>query len=436
MTNSRVAVVGGGIGGLCLAQGLRGAGVDVTVYERDRTPSDRLQGYRVHIDPDGSRALRDCLPPELWEAFLATSGRDAQDFRFLSHRMRPLLTLESRPVADPVDAHHSVSRITLRQVLLSGLDGPSGVVRFGKTFESYTRDPGGTITLRFADGTTETAGIVVAADGGNSRVRHQYLPHARRVDTGIITLAGKFPLTAATRALVDPALYEAVNMIIPPRGLGMFTAPHDLGGAGNAGNAGNAGSTVLPSGIGRTEREGALFDNTAGYVMWAFGAATGRFPGDLAAMDGERLRDTVARMITGWHPDLRTLVTTSDPATVSLLPIRTSVPIGPWPATNITLLGDAIHSMTPMRGIGANVALRDARSLCRALTGALGGGGDPVAAIAAYEAEMREYGFAAVRDSLRAARQFVDENPVARAGFRTFLRTAQRLPALRHRAFS
>ncbi|WP_436759216.1 hypothetical protein [Streptosporangium sp. V21-05] len=60
----------------------------MTVYERDRTPSDRLQGYRVHIDPEGSRALRDCLPPELWEAFLATSGREAQDFRFLRTFLR------------------------------------------------------------------------------------------------------------------------------------------------------------------------------------------------------------------------------------------------------------------------------------------------------------------------------------------------------------
>ncbi|MEU8383246.1 NAD(P)/FAD-dependent oxidoreductase [Streptosporangium sp. NPDC048865] len=433
MTNTRVAVVGGGIGGLCLAQGLHGAGIDVTVHERDRTPADRLQGYRVHIDPDGSRALRDCLPPELWEAFLATSSRDAQDFRFLSHRMRPLLTLESPPVTDPVDAHHSVSRITLRQILLSGLEDPSGVVRFGKTFESYTRDPGdpgGPVTLRFADGTTETADIVVAADGGNSRVRRQYLPHARRVDTGIVTIAGKFPLTGATRPLVDPGLYEAVNMVVPPRGLGMFVAPHDLTGDGNTGN------TPLPPGIGRTEQEGALFDNTGGYVMWAFGAATGRFPDDLATMDGERLRDTVARMTEGWHPDLRTLVTASDPGTVSLLPIRTSVPIGPWPATNITLLGDAIHSMTPMRGVGANVALRDARSLHRALTGALTGGGDPVAAIAAYEAEMRGYGFAAVRASLKAAHQFVDENPVTRAGMRTFLRAAGRVSALRRRAAS
>ncbi|MDP9866144.1 MULTISPECIES: hypothetical protein [Streptosporangium] len=49
---------------------------------------------------------------------------------------------------------------------------------------------------------------------------------------------------------------------------------------------------------------------------------------------------------------------------------------------------------------------------------------------------MREYGYAAVRDSLGAARQSVDDNAVARAGLKTFLRAARRLPALRRRAFS
>ncbi len=66
----------------------------------------------------------------------------------------------------------------------------------------------------------------------------------------------------------------------------------------------------------------------------------------------------IARLIEHWHPDLRRLVTESDPGTVSLLPIRTSVPVGPWPTSTITLRGDAIHRMTPMRGIGANIALR------------------------------------------------------------------------------
>jgi 2-polyprenyl-6-methoxyphenol hydroxylase-like FAD-dependent oxidoreductase len=122
----------------------------------------------------------------------------------------------------------------------------------------------------------------------------------------------------------------------------------------------------------------------------------------------------------------------SDPDTVSLLPIRTSVPIEPWPPTNVTLLGDAIHSMTPMRGIGANTALRDARLLSQLLTV----GRDPIAAIADYEAQMRDYGFAAVRASLRAAHQFIGESRVERIAFKTFLRVAQRFPALKAKVFS
>src|SRR5438874_1400749 len=89
--NLRVAVIGGGIGGLCLAQGLRKAGVDtIAVYERDQSQVDRLQGYRVHIDPNGSRALHECLPPRLWEAFLATTGKGG-GFGFLTEQLGEVL---------------------------------------------------------------------------------------------------------------------------------------------------------------------------------------------------------------------------------------------------------------------------------------------------------------------------------------------------------
>jgi 2-polyprenyl-6-methoxyphenol hydroxylase-like FAD-dependent oxidoreductase len=451
MTND-IAIIGGGIGGLCLAQGLRKAGLPVTVYERDRTPADRLQGYRVHIDPHGARALHDCLPPHLWQAFLDTTGQGGQDFGFLSEKMRLLALLETAEVADPADGHHSASRITLRQVLLSGLDE---VVRFGRTYERYERLPDGRVRLHFADGGSETAGIVVAADGGNSRVRGQYLPHARRVDTGITTVAGKFPLTEETRVLLSPRLVDGPNTVIPPSGLGLFCAPHDLsestgtanirdigpttGGAGSLGattGAGGVGAAAGLGGIGATEQEGALMDNTSSYVLWALGAAGHHFPPDISEMSGEQLKATVSRMIESWHPDLRRLVDDSDPGTVSLLPIRTSIPVEPWQTTNITLLGDAIHSMTPMRGIGANTALRDARLLTQALASALAHGQDPLQAIAGYEARMREYGFAAVRDSMRAAEQFVGGNRMARAGFKAFLRTAQRFPALKARVFA
>jgi salicylate hydroxylase len=48
-----ILIIGGGIGGLTLAQGLKRAGVSASVYERDRTLTDRLQGHRVHISPTG-----------------------------------------------------------------------------------------------------------------------------------------------------------------------------------------------------------------------------------------------------------------------------------------------------------------------------------------------------------------------------------------------
>jgi 2-polyprenyl-6-methoxyphenol hydroxylase-like FAD-dependent oxidoreductase len=85
-----------------------------------------------------------------------------------------------------------------------------------------------------------------------------------------------------------------------------------------------------------------LFDNTASYVMWAYAS---RDLGDLSEKDGAELRAIVSERIRDWHPGLRRLVADSPPGTVSLLPILTSVAVDPWPSTNITLLGDAIHSM-------------------------------------------------------------------------------------------
>ena len=81
-----VVIIGGGIGGLTLAQGLKKSGVSAAVYERDRTRTDRVQGYRVHINPTGSLALHECLPAPLFETFTRTCGKPAEGW-FLT---RPL----------------------------------------------------------------------------------------------------------------------------------------------------------------------------------------------------------------------------------------------------------------------------------------------------------------------------------------------------------
>ncbi len=183
-----VGIVGGGIGGLALAQGLRKAGISVALYERDRTPTNRLQGYRVHISPKGSAALHDCLPSDLFAVFAATCSVGNSGFRFLTEKMEELLWIEARGDARAIERHRSASRITLRQVLLGGLDG---IVQFDRTFTHYEEVADGPIVLHFADGSTAACDVLVGADGGNSHVRHQFLPHAQRIDTGAVGIAAK-----------------------------------------------------------------------------------------------------------------------------------------------------------------------------------------------------------------------------------------------------
>src|SRR5688572_4067373 len=86
-----VVIVGGGLGGLCLAQGLKQSGIAVAMYERDRTPDDRLQGYRIHIEPQGNLALAACLPPALFNRYLATSGPGGSGYRITTDQLQELL---------------------------------------------------------------------------------------------------------------------------------------------------------------------------------------------------------------------------------------------------------------------------------------------------------------------------------------------------------
>jgi len=142
-----VVIIGGGIGGLTLAQGLKKSRVSAAVYERDRTRTDRVQGYRVHINPTGSLALHECLPAPQFEAFTRTCGRPAGGICFVTEQMKVLLALDGRNApphfrGEGVAQHRSVSRITLRQVLLSGLED---TVYFGKTFVRYEENPLGPI---------------------------------------------------------------------------------------------------------------------------------------------------------------------------------------------------------------------------------------------------------------------------------------------------
>jgi salicylate hydroxylase len=425
-----VVIAGGGLGGLCLAQGLKKAGVSVAVYERDRTRTDRLQGYRIHIDPNGSRALNECLPANLFEAFDSTGGVGTRGFNIISHRLEELLHVDLTKVvvADPIARHRSVSRITLRQVLLDGLDD---VVHFDKRFQRYEESRDGRVVAHFDDGSSTIGDILVGADGGNSKVRAQFLPHAERIETGIVGIAGKVPLNEETRAWLPRPILDGMATVSAPKGRFMFCASMIHG------KDGHAAAKIGGADAAEELHPGLLFDNTSDYIFWAFSAHRRSYPrdADLNEHNGEHLRQIVLGMITEWHPQFHRLVRAADLSTLAVLPIRTSVPVAAWPTRNVTLLGDAIHSMTPYRGIGANVALRDAALLCRNLAAAHRGETTILEAIHAFESEMIVYGFDAVRTSRKAMEQSHADSRIGSAIAKVVFKTLNAIPPLKRRVF-
>lgn len=428
----RVIVVGAGTGGLCLAHGLKKAGIPVAVYERDRTRTDGLHGYRVGIDPDGSRALHECLPPDLYDTFFATRARTPKCFNMLTEQLHEVLSLEERPNTDPVNSEKSVSRMTLRQVLLTSLED---VVHFDKNFVRYEWNDDGTVSAFFEDSTFATADVLVAADGTNSRVRRQYLPHARLEDSGLIGITAKVALTDETRSLLPPKVLEGVSLVFAPKGysciLHVMEFKWDQDGGIKDGVGGNDAALI-------SRWPGLLYDNTRDYVNWGFAASARRLPADIMEKRGAELVRLVQSMTTSWHPNLLRLFELADPTTCFPLNIRTSVPVEAWPTTNVTLIGDAIHTMTPGRGVGANTALRDAALLCRTLVAVRDRETTTIEAIRDYEEKMRDYGFDAVLESRKQmdGDGLIHKPVVGRAvlaGMRTGMRLVNHLPPVKKR---
>ncbi len=176
MSGLRVAVAGGGLGGLGLAQGLLKAGVDVTVYERDAQLAGRRQGYRLHVDARAGLALEQCLTPGSLALFQATCGDASTRLTVVSERLRVLneqtRTGDADPYA-PATLSTSVNRQTLREVLAAGLDGR---LVFGCELTGYEAGQDG-VRLTFADGRQAEADLLVGASTARPR-------SARRTSTG------------------------------------------------------------------------------------------------------------------------------------------------------------------------------------------------------------------------------------------------------------
>ena len=330
---SRIAIVGGGPGGLMLARLLQCRGLTATVYERDTSPAERPQGGSLDLHADtGQRALREA---GLHAEFLAAARPEDQGDRLYDQDGRLLFDRNGAG-----DDRPEIDRSALRQILLDAV--MPGTVRWGSRVRKVEPvDVGVRIHVNTA---AEDFDIVVGADGAWSRIR---------------------PLLTVVR----PA-YEGVAMVE----LGFTTAEHP------AVDALVGGGKMFAVGDNRVliaQRNGR--GHIRGYAGLRMTESAARA---LAESSPAVICSDLRGAFDGWSPSLTHLVGCGN-----ILGVRPlyALPGGyRWPSQpGLTLLGDAAHVMSPFSGEGVNLALADAADLAEALSG-----DDGWATVESYEAAM------------------------------------------------
>lgn len=344
-TTPRIAIIGAGPGGLTLACVLQANGIDTVVYEREAADAAACQGGSLELHPEcGQHALREAgLENEFW----ARARPTGLDMKILGKDA----TVQPQDVTPEDDmGWPEMDRSALREILLDPLAPDS--VRWSHGLDHAIALESGGHELHFEGGAVETCDLLIGADGTWSRVRPM-LTEVTPVYSGISFIELGVPEAHRTQ----PALATLVG-----RG-SMFALQDDKGLIARRGGDGR-----LRISIAFRVPENWLTTNGIPYDR------------------PEQARAAILEHFTDWAPQLTDLVRHCDdtivPRPVYSLPIGTN-----WPTTpGVTLLGDAAHGMLSSCW-GANLAMRDAADLARAVIGA---GDDLTGAIAAYEKTMRE----------------------------------------------
>ncbi len=404
MAKLKVLITGAGLGGLCLAQALRHFDVDVEVFERDKSPWDRPQGYRLHIDSDGVNALYQSLSPDLYSLFDATSMKALPFTTIIDTKLAVQRRLPSDEHGGTqahslhaLPSHVNVNRATLRQILFTGLEG---VVHFGKRLSHYESDEQG-VTITFEDGSKAQGNLLVGADGIRSVVRKQRVPHADIQDTGVRAIYGRIPIIEAMKWVPEQAREDVFTIAADSQkrflGLGpvVFPMRPDL-----------AASRIMPKAELRPQDD---------YVVCIVGGRKEFFGKDdsrLLALNSEELQQLSLDLIKEWPENSRAIPTHGDPQSFFFVEMYTSIPCEMPRSAHVTLLGDAIHAMTPTLGRGANIAMRDGALLAHYLEDVVYGRLKLPEAISKYETEMTQYGFDVVKKSAMMGERLMGQNPL------------------------
>jgi 2-polyprenyl-6-methoxyphenol hydroxylase-like FAD-dependent oxidoreductase len=379
-----ILISGAGLAGLLLSRSLRRHGIPFELYERDAHVSVRGQGYRIRLSSDGLTALEAVLTAsEMEELRAGTSQTGSGGMHSLDG-----LTGEPTPWAKPGGNRKpyggpklggdvvGIARGFLRAELIKGLDDKIHWNRHITGYE-HSRDQNGGVFAIFADGTKSPEGsMLVGADGIHSGITKQLTGgKVRAYDTGARMIHGQSPSTAFAE-LGDGVWSVSDPTSIPNTTLGLIT-------------------NVRPRSLDDPKLElGWVFIGSPG----SFDAPNGNF-----SVMGKVAADLSRGLTSKWHPKIRSIFESQNDAEAAFLKMYTSAPEGvpEWENdARVTIVGDAVHAMTPAGGVGANTALRDAAFLGRLIADAQGW---TEGITSEYEREMRVYASEHVKMSFEEA---------------------------------
>jgi hypothetical protein len=200
----RIAIVGGGIGGLCLALGLRKhSHIDVQIYEAAHAFSEI--GAGIGVGRNAQQAL-ELLGPDVYAAY-KKQATDAP-FRICNGNAEGELPSSVLVPPNGKASQSTVHRAKFLQALVELV--PEGWALFDKrlvNIEDQTAEEGGSLVLNFKDGTTAETDVLIGADGIHSHTRDYVLDDVPEKEeyrlqyTGAVLYRSIIPMEKVVEAL-------------------------------------------------------------------------------------------------------------------------------------------------------------------------------------------------------------------------------------------